>query len=78
MLLTLSLQGAAHGSFPGCLCFQVVYKEVERRPAVGAEDLSLQTISDGSALFNTRSKCMPSFTLIETIAFPVSAFPSSS
>uniref|UniRef100_A0A674NSW6 WD repeat containing, antisense to TP73 n=1 Tax=Takifugu rubripes TaxID=31033 RepID=A0A674NSW6_TAKRU len=34
----------------------VVYKEVERRPAVGAEDLSLQTISDGSALFNTRSK----------------------
>lgn len=34
-----------------------MYKEVERRPAVGAEDLSLQNISVGSALFNTQSKC---------------------
>lgn len=41
---------------------------MERRPAVGAEDLSLQTISDGSALFNTQSKCTPSFSLIGTLA----------
>uniref|UniRef100_H3D349 WD repeat containing, antisense to TP73 n=1 Tax=Tetraodon nigroviridis TaxID=99883 RepID=H3D349_TETNG len=34
----------------------VVYKEVEGRAAVGAEDLSLQNVSVGSALFNTQSK----------------------
>lgn len=40
------------------LCFQVVYKEVERRPAVGADDLSLHNITIGTTLFNTQSKCM--------------------
>ncbi|KAF3696719.1 WD repeat-containing protein WRAP73 [Channa argus] len=34
----------------------VVYKEVERRPAVGSEDLSLHNITVGSSLFNTQSK----------------------
>uniref|UniRef100_A0A7N6BZZ8 WD repeat containing, antisense to TP73 n=1 Tax=Anabas testudineus TaxID=64144 RepID=A0A7N6BZZ8_ANATE len=33
-----------------------VYKEVERRPAVGSEDLSLHNITIGSTLFNTQSK----------------------
>lgn len=48
-----------------------MYKEVERRPAVGAEDLSLQNISVGSALFNTQSKCWSSYTVIDSLAFPV-------
>lgn len=34
----------------------VVYKEVERRQAVGSEDLSLHNITIGSTLFNTQSK----------------------
>uniref|UniRef100_A0A3Q3X0W0 Uncharacterized protein n=1 Tax=Mola mola TaxID=94237 RepID=A0A3Q3X0W0_MOLML len=34
----------------------VVYKEVERRPAVGCDDLSLHSITLGSTLFNTQSK----------------------
>ncbi|XP_030278015.1 WD repeat-containing protein WRAP73 [Sparus aurata] len=34
----------------------VVYKEVERRPAVGADDLSLHNITIGTTLFNTQSK----------------------
>ncbi|XP_073327003.1 WD repeat-containing protein WRAP73 [Pagrus major] len=34
----------------------VVYKEVERRPAVGGDDLSLHNITIGTTLFNTQSK----------------------
>ncbi|TKS77392.1 WD repeat-containing protein WRAP73 [Collichthys lucidus] len=34
----------------------VVYKEVERRPAVGSDDLSLHNITIGTSLFNTQSK----------------------
>ncbi|KAG7227022.1 hypothetical protein INR49_022369 [Caranx melampygus] len=34
----------------------VVYKEVERRPAVGSDDLSLHNITVGTTLFNTQSK----------------------
>uniref|UniRef100_A0A8P4KTC3 WD repeat containing, antisense to TP73 n=2 Tax=Dicentrarchus labrax TaxID=13489 RepID=A0A8P4KTC3_DICLA len=34
----------------------VVYKEVERRPAVGSDDLSLHNITIGTTLFNTQSK----------------------
>lgn len=45
----------------GLLCFQVVYKEVEKRPAVGADDLSLHNITMGTTLFSTQSKCMSVF-----------------
>ncbi|KAM4610867.1 WD repeat-containing protein WRAP73 isoform 2-T2 [Polymixia lowei] len=34
----------------------VVYKEVERRPTVASDDLSIHNISMGSTLFNTQSK----------------------
>uniref|UniRef100_A0A3Q3IKE5 WD repeat containing, antisense to TP73 n=1 Tax=Monopterus albus TaxID=43700 RepID=A0A3Q3IKE5_MONAL len=34
----------------------VVYKEVERRTAVGSDDLSLHNITIGTTLFNTQSK----------------------
>uniref|UniRef100_A0A8C9Y906 WD repeat containing, antisense to TP73 n=1 Tax=Sander lucioperca TaxID=283035 RepID=A0A8C9Y906_SANLU len=34
----------------------VVYKEVEKRPAVGSDDLSLHNITIGTTLFNTQSK----------------------
>ncbi|XP_030639387.1 WD repeat-containing protein WRAP73 [Chanos chanos] len=34
----------------------VVYKEVERRPVVGTEDLSVHHMTMGSSLFNTQSK----------------------
>ncbi|XP_040008172.1 WD repeat-containing protein WRAP73 [Xiphias gladius] len=34
----------------------IVYKEVERRPAVGSDDLSLHNITIGTTLFNTQSK----------------------
>ncbi|XP_076596630.1 WD repeat-containing protein WRAP73 [Chaetodon auriga] len=34
----------------------VVYKEVERRPTVGSDDLSLHNITIGTTLFNTQSK----------------------
>ncbi|XP_074498698.1 WD repeat-containing protein WRAP73 [Sebastes fasciatus] len=34
----------------------VVYKEVEKRPAVGSDDLSLHNITAGTTLFNTQSK----------------------
>lgn len=43
---------------------------MERRPAVGAEDLSLQDLSAGSALFNNQSKCACGCGLIEIPAFP--------
>ncbi|XP_006785828.1 WD repeat-containing protein WRAP73 [Neolamprologus brichardi] len=33
-----------------------VYKEVERRPAVGTDEMSLHNITTGSTLFNTQSK----------------------
>lgn len=46
-----------------------MYKEVERRPAVGAEDLSLQNISVGSALFNAQSKCTSSYAVIVRLIF---------
>lgn len=45
-----------------------MYKEVERRPAVGAEDLSLHNVSVGSALFNTQSKCKSSYAVIDSLA----------
>nr|XP_033501761.1 WD repeat-containing protein WRAP73 isoform X2 [Epinephelus lanceolatus] len=34
----------------------VVYKEVEKRPAIGSDDLSLHNITIGTTLFNTQSK----------------------
>ncbi|XP_058498306.1 WD repeat-containing protein WRAP73 [Solea solea] len=34
----------------------VVYKEVEKRPAAGSEDLSIHNITIGTTLFNTQSK----------------------
>lgn len=43
-----------------CAWFQVVYKEVERRPALGSDDLSPHNITVDSTLFNTHSKCAPS------------------
>lgn len=60
-----------HGAlFIYCLlCFQVVYKEVERRSAVGSDDLSLHNITIGSTLFNTQSKCMSVFAIIKNIVF---------
>uniref|UniRef100_A0A669CB34 WD repeat containing, antisense to TP73 n=1 Tax=Oreochromis niloticus TaxID=8128 RepID=A0A669CB34_ORENI len=35
---------------------KTVYKEVERRPAVGTDEMSLHNITTGSTLFNTQSK----------------------
>lgn len=40
-----------------CFSFQFVYREVEKKPVVGIEDLSSHQISMTSSLLNTQSKC---------------------
>lgn len=46
-----------------------MYKEVEKRPAVGNDDLSLHNITVGSTLFNTQSKCLSVFAIIKNKVF---------
>lgn len=44
--------------FTCCTWFQVVYKEVERRPPLVSDDLSPHNITVDSTLLNTHSKCV--------------------